>query len=417
MHHCRRGDGGTLLHTTIRFFFPSNISSLLLHAIFTLLLSALIFTSLASLTFSPTTLLVEGAGRGESSANNNAKDYYDVLGLGEKREDATEREIKSAWRKLSKKHHPDIAGESSRSLYQTVQRAYEVLGDRRKRKIYDILGEEGVQQAEHETSGGGAGNPNNFIFQMFGGGGAAAGGGTTGPNMDLALFVSLEDMYNGEGHTLSFSKTKICRSCRGTGAKSPKDLHTCKVCKGTGHVSQNVQIMPGFYSRVDQPCSQCHGTGKKIAAVCPVCRGRKLLRGLTKISVDVEAGTPESHCITYDLEADQQPGQVPGDVVVSVYSVPHPQFSRHGMDLHLTVRISLAEALLGFEKTIRHLDGHVVELFSTGVTQHLQEERIRGEGMPRLHVPSEKGDLLVRYEVVLPERLTDAQKKAIRSLH
>lgn len=354
-------------------------------------------------------------GGAHSKNSNRAQDYYAVLGLEDKRDDATEREIKSAWRKLSKIHHPDIAGEASRSVYQTVQRAYEILGDRRKRKIYDILGEEGLQKSEQGQPPG-AGDPNNWMFQMFGMGRGVDS--TTGANAELALYVKLEDVFNGEAHTVSFSKTKICRNCKGSGARSEKDLHPCLTCRGNGRVQQNVQIAPGFFTRMEQECSKCKGTGKKIAVPCPVCKGKKLLRGLTKISVDVEAGTPEGHSITYELEADQQPGQVPGDVVVSIYTVPHAQFTREGqMTLRTTVKLTLKEALLGFEKSIQHLDGHAIELSSRSITQHLQEERIAGEGMPRLHVPSERGDLIVTYDVMFPERLTDAQKKAIRGLY
>lgn len=405
--------------SSLLFFFVYVSAVLLICSILPTNQSSLDSTHIIS--SSPSVLRV-GAQRADGGRNtggalrkNDPQDYYAVLGLEDKRDDATEREIKSAWRKLSKIHHPDIAGESSRSVYQTVQRAYEILGDRRKRKIYDILGEDGIQKAEQGQPPG-AGDPNNWMFQMFGMGQGVDR--STGANAELAVYVNLADMYNGEAHTVSFSKTKICRSCKGSGARSAKDLHPCLTCRGKGRVQQNVQIAPGFYTRMEQECPKCHGTGKKIAFVCPMCKGRKLLRGLTKISVDVEAGTPEGHSITYELEADQQPGQVPGDVVVSIYSVPHAHFTREGaLTLRTTVKLTLKEALIGFEKSIQHMDGHAIELSSNSVTQHLQEERIVGEGMPRLHVPSEKGDLIVTYEVEFPQRLTDAQKKAIRGVY
>lgn len=351
------------------------------------------------------------AGVSLSPVGADEPDYYAVLGLEDKREDATEREIKTAWRKLSKQHHPDVAGEGARALYQTVQRAYEVLGDRRKRKIYDILGEEGLKNADKPQPS----QEMNWMFQAFGGG-AGMVNQNVGSNMELVLVVPLEDMYKGAAHTVSFQKVKICRACRGTGAKSPDHLHTCPQCQGKGSVTQNVQIAPGFVTRMEQECPRCHGNGKIIVSKCPVCSGKKMVRGSTKISVDVEAGTPEGHSVTYELEADQQPGQVPGDVVVLIDSAPHHMFERRGIDLYVNITLSLRDALLGFERRLVHLDDHPVLLSSTGVTQHEHVQRLRGEGMPRLHVPSEKGDLYVTYRLEFPQELTDEQRKVIREL-
>lgn len=355
------------------------------------------------------TSLVSGASLAGEGGDN--PDYYAVLGLEEKREDATEREIKTAWRKLSKQHHPDVAGEGARALYQTVQRAYEVLGDRRKRKIYDILGEEGLKNADKPQPS----QEMNWMFQAFGGG-AGMVNQNVGANMEMVLTVPLEDMYKGAAHTVSFQKVKICRACRGTGAKSPQHLHTCPQCHGKGSVVQNVQIAPGFVTRMEQECPRCHGDGKVIVARCPVCSGKKMVRGTAKISVDVETGTPEGHPVTFELEADQQPGQVPGDVIVLIESAPHHRFERRGHDLYVNVTLSLREALLGFERHLVHLDDHPVLLSSAGVTQHEHVERIRGEGMPRLHVPSEKGDLYVTYLIQFPQQLTDEQRRVIRDL-
>lgn len=343
-----------------------------------------------------------------ASSNSEELEYYTILGLESKGEDATERDIKSAWRKLSKKHHPDVAGESAREYYQKVQRAYEVLGDRRKRKIYDILGEEGVRSAEQPQQ---QMHGMQAMFQAFGFGG---GTGTTGPNMEMVIVVRLEDLYKGEAHTVSFHKVKICRACRGTGAKSPAHIHTCSACKGRGVIEQVVQLAPGFSTRMDQECPRCQGTGKTITAKCSVCSGKKVVRGITKISVDIEPGTPEGTVIKYELEANQQPKQVPGDVLLTVQSAPHPTFERKGNDLYTTLSITLKEALLGFASSIPHLDGHLVEVSSTNVVQHGQVIKIKGEGMPYHNVPSEKGDLFITYAIKFPSSLTDKQRDTIR---
>ncbi|EPY18655.1 molecular chaperone DnaJ [Strigomonas culicis] len=189
----------------------------------------------------------------------------------------------------------------------------------------------------------------------------------------------------------------------------------CEYCGGSGRVMQRVQIMPGFVQNIAQACSHCGGRGKHIAHICPTCRGRRVAKGVTTISVDVEGGLPEGHVLVYELEGDQQPGVVPGDVRVTLLSAPHPVFTRHGDDLHMQVRLTLREALVGFEREIPHLDGHVVELAREGVTQHGQEQRLRGEGMPKHNVPSEKGDLIVTYVVEMRKTpLTAAQQAWVR---
>ncbi|CAM39098.1 DNAj-like protein [Leishmania braziliensis MHOM/BR/75/M2904] len=334
-------------------------------------------------------------------------DFYALLGLGEAREDSTERDIKNAFRRLSKKYHPDVATgdqDSYRLVYQRVQRAYGVLGDRRKRKVYDILGVDGVakmekpQQEQHV----------NPFFAFFGVGQDT--NGERGKDMELLMVVPLEDIYRGAAHTSRFAKRRICRACKGTGARSAEDVVKCPHCQGHGRLVQRVQIAPGFVQQVEQACPHCQGKGTHVAYMCPVCGGKMVRPGEAVLSVDIEEGLPEGHVLTYELEADQTPGQVPGDVLVTVVSAPHPLFRRSGNDLYANVSITLKEALLGFEKTLAHLDGHEVELHWDGVIQNTQQVRITGEGMPRHHVPSERGDLYITYNVVLPSELTAEQR-------
>jgi DnaJ-related protein SCJ1 len=335
-------------------------------------------------------------------------DFYGVLGLSEGGEDATESQIKSAFRKLSRKYHPDVVAagdeESFRQVYQRIQRAYEVLGDRRKRRVYDILGVDGLKKLEQPQQQ----QQMNPFFALFGGGQAAS---DRGQDKELLMVVSLEDVYKGATHTFKFAKQKICRACHGSGARSKEDVVKCPHCKGSGRLVHQVQIAPGFVQQMMQACGYCKGKGTHIAHMCPVCRGKAVVSGETALSVDIEEGLPEGHVLKYELEADQTPGQVPGDVLLTVVTAPHPTFMREGNDLYVNVTISLKEALLGFERTISHLDGHKVVVERTGVTQYAQRVRIAGEGMPRHHVPSEHGDLYVTYNVELPQALTLEQRE------
>nr|CCD16647.1 unnamed protein product [Trypanosoma congolense IL3000] len=345
------------------------------------------------------------------------EDFYEILGLEKEREDASERDIKSSWRKLSKKHHPDLAGESQRVRYQRIQRAYEVLGDRRKRKIYDILGVEGLKKYERPDEGQ---RMNQGIFSTFFSFVGGSGGNDRGEDEEVTLLVPLEDMYNGAAHTVRMPRMKICRKCRGTGAKSKEDYQQCPYCRGSGRMVRRVQIVPGFVQQVEHVCDHCEGRGRVIKKVCPVCGGHRVVQGTSSISIDIEQGTPDKHKLTYELEADQKPNQVPGDIVFTITTLPHPRFVRVSSGkpdkpdgLATTVELTLREALLGFNKTLEHLDGRVLSLTETGITKHGAVRRYAGEGMPRHHVPSERGSLRVVYEVHLPTSLTEEQRRVI----
>lgn len=341
--------------------------------------------------------------------------YYTILGITDANpEDTTERDIKSKWRKLSKQHHPDHGGD--KELYQKIQRAYEVLGDRRKRKIYDIKGNEGVKQLEARAAQGNQQQHVDPIARMFGFGGDG-GDNHKGANIDYTMLVTLEDIYSGAAHSVRLQKQKICKRCRGLGAASKDDFQVCSQCKGKGVVLQRIQLAPGFVQQLQNTCPHCNGQGKMIKKKCPVCHGSKVVRGEQTLGVDIEQGTPENFELVYDMEADQNPDQIPGDIVFLVQTVPHPRFTRKdNVHLEMDLKLTLLEALTGFTKTITHLDGHEVEISEEGVTQYNQKRVIEGEGMPKHHVPSERGDLIVTYKVELPSHLTEAQQAEIAKL-
>ena len=344
-------------------------------------------------------------------------DHYETLGLGQERDEAAERDIKAAWRKLSKQYHPDLAGETSREYYQRIQRAYEVLGDRKKRKIYDIRGEDGVKQMERPDQGQGAMDP---FLQMFGFGGGGGGGGNNkvnrGQNVHMVMMVTLEDLYNGAAHTVKLSKQKICKKCRGTGAATKADYVVCNECRGSGQTIERVQLFPGFEQQVQGVCKKCSGKGKMVGKKCDTCNGKKVLRGEHTLGVDIEQGTPDNFELVYEMEGDQNPEEIPGDVVFVISSKAHDTFTRTGSDLTMKLTLSLSEALLGFVKTIVHMDGHDLEVHEDDPVQYGQVKRVKGEGMPVHHVPSEKGDLLITYEIEMPSMLTGDQRTKIEQL-
>jgi DnaJ-related protein SCJ1 len=339
-------------------------------------------------------------------------DYYEDLGLASG-EDATDSEIKRAYRTLTKLYHPDHnPSEEARPRYLEISRAYEVLADPKKRKIYDMKGEEGLKQLEEAEKSGG--RPSHPFAMFFGGGGG--GDQTRGSNMNLAMKVALEDIYNGRTHEFTIKKQKLCRACKGTGAKAKSDLVKCTKCKGTGSVVQRMQLAPGFVQQVQAQCPVCSGKGTTVKAKCPVCGGARVKRGDAKLELLIEQGMPEGHAVTFEMEADESPDVIPGDVIVTLTTHPHPLFKRSGDNLAMPMRISLLESLGGFRRTFEHLDRRVVEVASApgAVTPHGHAMVLPGEGMPRHHVPSEMGSLTITFEVVFPTTITPEQAEGFR---
>ncbi|KAL6042976.1 DnaJ-related protein scj1 [Balamuthia mandrillaris] len=245
-------------------------------------------------------LLVE---RCAAAASGGGEDYYKLLGVTR---DATEAKIKSAYKKLAAKWHPDkYKGEDKEKAvkeFQKVSKAYEVLKDEQKRRIYDQYGEEGLEQQGRRGGGGGFTDPfdlfSNFGFST---GGKRRGGGAVqerqAPPLVLELEVTLEDLYLGRVLTVTHKKQTLCPSCRGTGAKDPDDVKTCPVCHGSGMVITTHQIGPGFVTQTQSICNKCGGKGKIVKSVCPVCGGTKVGVGEETITVVVERGMSDGQKI------------------------------------------------------------------------------------------------------------------------
>jgi DnaJ-class molecular chaperone len=345
-------------------------------------------------------------------------DYYEVLGLPLK-EDSSDKDIKKQFRILSKKYHPDLnPSEEARDKYVKIQRAHEVLSDRKKRKVYDMKGEAGVKSYETQQKGGGQ-QGHDDIFAHFFGGGGRQNTANRGANLQMQVLVNLEDIYNGNTHTIVMRKQKLCKQCKGSGAASKGDMQVCKKCGGQGVVLQQIQLAPGMIQQMQSQCPSCNGKGKSIKKKCPTCNGNKVSTGDFSLEFDVEKGLPENGKIVFDMEADQSPDVLPGDVILQVSSEPHGLFTRQSnqVDLGMTMKISLEDALLGFSTSFTHLDGRQVEVMREKVTFHGEKMTLKGEGMPVHNVPSETGDLIITFEVMFPRRpLTPEQKSKFREI-
>ncbi|CCW60316.1 unnamed protein product [Phytomonas sp. EM1] len=354
--------------------------------------------------------------RSSTGTQNNAQnvDYYKVLSLQDKREEATESDIKQSYRRLSRQYHPDVAkSEEDKVKYAQINRAYEVLSNKRMRKMYDMRGEAGLEQLKQAAAAGDRGASMNPFAQLFG---FSSGNSLYGQKQEKFIEVDLSTIFRGGTVFVRHNKQIVCKHCKGRGDDPTSPIVLCSQCQGRGVVEHRLILAPGMYQEIRQMCSHCNGNGKKAQRSCPACRGRKVAKGDIDLKVDIEAGTPENHPIVFEMEADESPDLIPGDLVVRVRSRPHPQFTRmrNGLDLEMSLSITLKEALLGVSREFKNIDGkEVIKLNRVNTTPYGTVIKIAGKGMPKLHLPSERGDLYVRIKFEMPASLSTKQREAL----
>ncbi|KAH8893518.1 DnaJ-domain-containing protein [Thozetella sp. PMI_491] len=365
-----------------------------------------------------------------------AEDYYKILGLNKQ---ASEKEIKSAYRQLSKKYHPDKnpGDDTAKDKFVEVSEAYEALSDPQTRKIYDQYGHEGLQK---QKQGGGfhTHDPFDLFSRFFGGGGHFGGQGQRrGPNVEVRVEIALRDFYNGRTTEFQWDKQQICEECEGTGS-ADKATEKCGGCDGHGIRIVRHQLAPGMFQQVQMQCDQCGGTGIRIKHKCPICQGNRVVRKPTTVSLTIQRGMAKEARIVYENEADASPDYVAGDLHVTLVekqpNLEHDNpdhvdgvfFRRKGDDLYWREVLSLREAWLGdWTRNLTHLDGHVVRLGRERgkVIQPGHVETVAGEGMPKWHEDgdsvyhtTEFGNLYVEYVVVLPDQMESGMEKEFWSV-
>ncbi|KAI1270156.1 DnaJ domain-containing protein [Xylariaceae sp. FL1019] len=364
-----------------------------------------------------------------------AEDYYKVLGIDRQ---ANDKQIKSAYRQLSKKFHPDKnpGDDTAQAKFVEVSEAYEALIDSDSRKIYDKYGHEGLKQRQ-QNGGGGHHDPFDLFSRFFGGGGHYQRGQPKGHNAELKVALSLRDFYNGLETEFSWNKQHVCEDCDGTGSADGV-VDTCPHCQGRGVRIIKHQLAPGMFQQVQTQCDACGGRGKSIKHVCPVCQGQRVVRKPTAVSLTVGRGAGRESRIVYENEADASPDYIAGDLVVILaektpdLEVDNPDhvdgvfFRRKGNDLFWTEMLSLREAWMGdWTRNITHLDGHVVRLGRERgeVVQPGQVDTLAGEGMPiwaedgdNVYHKYEFGKLYIEYTVVLPDQMEKGMEKEFWSV-
>ncbi|MCD6663708.1 MAG: molecular chaperone DnaJ [Comamonas sp.] len=350
----------------------------------------------------------------------NKRDYYEVLGVPK---NASEDEIKKAYRKLAMKYHPDRnqgdAAKAAEEKFKEAKEAYEMLSDSGKRAAYDQYGHAGVDpnlrggMGGAEGFGGFAEAFGDIFGDMFGGQRGGARGGRQvyrGSDLSYAMEITLEEAANGKDAQIRIPSWDNCETCHGSGAKPGTSPKTCGTCNGSGVV----QMRQGFFS-VQQTCPHCRGTGKIITEPCVTCHGQGKVKRQKTLEVKIPAGIDDGMRIR--STGNGEPGTnggPPGDLYIEIRTKKHEIFARDGDDLHCEVPVSFITAALGGEIEVPTLAGKAAIDIPEG-TQAGKQFRLRGKGIKGLRA-SYPGDLYCHIVVETPVKLTEYQRKLLRDL-
>lgn len=350
----------------------------------------------------------------------NNTEFYDRLGVSK---DASQDEIKKAYRKMSKKYHPDINKEpGAEEKYKEVQEAYETLGDEQKRAAYDQYGAAGANGGFGGGTGGfdgfnggaGFGGFEDIFSSFFGGGGATRNPNAPRQGDDLQYRVDLtfEEAVFGVEKEVSYNREATCETCSGTGAKPGTSPVTCSRCHGQGVINVDTQTPLGMMRR-QVTCDVCHGTGKEIKAPCPTCHGSGHEKKSHKVSVKIPAGVETGQQIRLQGQGEAGFNGGPyGDLFVIIKVLPSKEFERDGSTIYYSMNISFVQAALGDTVEVPTVHGKV-ELTIPAGTQTGKTFRLRGKGAPKLRGGGQ-GDQHVTVNIVTPTKLNPAQVAALK---
>lgn len=361
------------------------------------------------------------------------RDYYEVLGVSKQ---ATDQELKKAYRKMAMQYHPDRNKDNpeAEKLFKEASEAYDVLKDPNKRTRYDQFGHAGLHS-------GGYHEPNfqdiniDDIFSRFGdifgdaffggdifGGAAGARGGSRrrrsagipGEDMKIRLKLELKEIAHGVQKKLKVKKYKKCDSCSGTGAESDNDFMTCNTCNGYGEVQQVRNTMLG-QMRTIQACPECAGEGRIIRNKCKSCAGEGRVKGEETVQISVPSGVSNGNYLTLRNQGNAgRRGGEAGDLIVLIEEIPHDEFKREGDDIYYDLNIGVADAMLGKEVKIPTLGEPVKIRIDAGI-QPGKLLRLKEKGIKGLN-RQEYGDQYIRVNVYIPTNLTDKERKLVQEL-
>ena len=351
----------------------------------------------------------------------NKRDYYEVLGVTRT---ASVTEVRSAYRKLAAKYHPDVnpGDHAAEEKFKELNEAHEVLSSPEKRPLYDQYGHDGP------ATGGGMGEGGfGDIFDMFfGAGGAGMGGRASGErarqqaaqgnDLRYDLEITMEEAAFGVPKSLRLSRMESCETCHGSGSKAGSTPQTCSACAGAGQVRHIQNTILGSFATV-APCARCGGAGRVITDPCPTCRGQGRVRQTAEHTVDIPAGVDSGTRLVDPGQGDVGPrGGGRGDLYVIIYVQPHAQFTRRGMDVVHEAPVTFAQATLGDTFEVPILGGAEKLTVPEG-TQPGTTFRLRGKGFPDVNSRSqERGDQIVSIKLKVPQKLTEEQRRLVKEL-
>lgn len=356
-------------------------------------------------------------------ANENKRDYYEVLGISK---DATDTDIKKAYRKMAAKYHPDVNHEpDAEDRFKEINEANEVLSDPDKRARYDQYGFAGVDPNFNPNMGGGFGGFGGFgdfgdlgdLFGSFFGGGASRSrrnpnAPSRGDDISARIEITFEEAAFGTEKNVSAQRIEHCDKCSGSGAEPGTKVETCKRCNGRGSVLSQQNFM-GMVMQSDSPCPECRGSGKKIPTPCQRCKGKGKVRRSFTNKVKVPAGIDNDQILRMAGEGCSGTNGGPaGDLLVSIRIKPHDIFTRQGQSVYCEMPVSFTQAALGAEIEVPTIDGKAPFTISEG-TQTGTTIRLRGKGIPYLNSNS-RGDQFVTLIVETPTHLSKEQKELLR---
>ncbi len=337
-----------------------------------------------------------------------AKDYYKILGVDR---NASQEEIKRAFRKLTRKYHPDVAGKDSEEKFKEINEAFQVLSDPQKKAQYD---QSGFTDFGSEDFAGPEGF--NFddifsdIFNIFSDR-RRAERGRAGADLRYDLDISLEQAFSGLTTKIEIPVPTVCKKCKGTGAKEGK-LKTCPYCNGLGQI-RKTQRTPFGQSVFITICNKCGGSGNIIEEKCEDCNGTGRVKEEKKIEVKIPKGVDENSYLR--IPGQGEPGYnggSPGDLYIIIHIKPHDIFEREGNDLLCKTTVDLFKAIFGGEIEVRTIDGKTNIKLPKGTQSHTTF-RLRGQGIPDLYT-GERGDELIKVTVEIPKRLSRKQETLLR---
>lgn len=351
------------------------------------------------------------------------RDYYEVLGVSK---DATDDQIKKAYRKTAIKYHPDRNPDNKEAeeKFKEAAEAYGVLSDPDKRAKYDRFGHNGPEMGGGFGDFYGGGMSMDDIFAQFGnifgghfggfggfGGSASSTRRSRGGDIRVTVSLSLKEIAQGVDKKIKVKKRNTCSVCRGTGAESASDVHSCTTCGGSGVVFHTQQSFLGTI-QTQQVCPSCKGTGETIDKKCKHCHGEGTEMGEEVVAFSIPAGVQQGMALTVSGKGNAAPrGGEPGDLIVVIKELPDDNFIRNGDDIIYNLLISYPEAVVGGKVEMPTIDGKVKVTIEPG-TQPGKILRLRNKGLPSLR-SGIKGDLLVHISIHVPTQMDDKAKEVI----